>query len=202
MRGAGWPLARPGQAIGLLGGSFDPAHAGHVAVTRAALARLGLDRVWWLVSPGNPLKRDPPADLERRLTCARAVMMHPRVEITALETRLGTRRTAETVPALIRRYPGVRFVWLMGADNLVEFHKWDDWRRIVSLVPIAVLARPGQGLAAQRAVAARVMARARLPQHAARLLARSDPPAWVFLDMPLRDESSTRLRASGLWGKR
>lgn len=120
---AGFPNARPGMCIGLLGGSFDPPHAGHVHITREALKRFGLDAVWWLVSPGNPLKTRGPAPLDRRMAAARAIMRHPRVEVTDIEARLGTRYTAETLAALFARYPGVRFVWLMGADNLASFHR-------------------------------------------------------------------------------
>ena len=123
-----FPHARAGQVIGLLGGSFDPAHSGHVHISKAALQRFGLDRVWWLVSPGNPLKRHGPAPLKDRLQAARAMMQHPRVTVTGIEERLGTRYTAQTITALRARYPGVRFVWLMGADNLAQFHLWQDWQ--------------------------------------------------------------------------
>ena len=116
----GFPVARAGRKIGLLGGSFDPAHEGHAHITREALKRFRLDEVWWLVSPGNPLKTRGPAPIEKRLTQAQRVMRHPRVRITALEQQLGTRFTAETLEALTRRYPGVSFVWLMGADNLAS----------------------------------------------------------------------------------
>ena len=116
------PFATSGQVIGLLGGSFDPAHEGHAHITREALKRFGLDRVWWLLSPGNPLKDHGPAPMAQRKARAQAVMDHPRVEITDIEAQLGTRYTAQTLAALRRRYPGVRFVWLMGADNLAQFH--------------------------------------------------------------------------------
>lgn len=187
------------MAVGLLGGSFDPAHAGHVHITRAALRHFGLDRVVWLASPGNPLKRRGPAPLARRLTEARRLMRHPRVYVTGLETELGTRYTADTVAALVRAYPGVRFVWLMGADNLVRLHHWDDWRRILHTVPVGVLARPGQRMAALTAPAARAFRAARLPYGRSRFLARSTPPVWAFVNIPLRRESSTALRAGGHW---
>lgn len=195
----GWPWFRPGMAVGLLGGSFDPAHAGHVHVTRAALSRFGLDRVVWLASPGNPLKARGPAPLARRLEEARRLMRHPRVLVTGLEAELGTRYTADTVAALVRAYPGVRFVWLMGADNLATLHLWDDWRTILRKVPVGVLARPGQRMAALNAPAARAFRAARLPTSRSRLLARAVPPAWVFANIPLRHESSTALRAGGHW---
>ena len=131
----GLPPAEPGMRVGLLGGSFDPPHAGHVHITRWALKAFRLDRVWWLVSPGNPLKTDAPADLARRVAAARAILRHPRAVVTDLEARLGTRYTAETVARLRRRYPGVRFVWLMGADNLAGFHRWERWTDILEMVP-------------------------------------------------------------------
>ena len=126
----GFPIATRGQRIGLLGGSFDPAHAGHAHITREALRRFGLDRIWWLVSPGNPLKAHGPAPMAERLARARRVMPDPRVSITGLEAELGTRYTAQTLARLGALYPGVRFVWLMGADNLVQFDRWENWREI------------------------------------------------------------------------
>jgi nicotinate-nucleotide adenylyltransferase len=195
----GFPPAGAGQRIGLLGGSFDPAHAGHVHITKQALKRLGLDRVWWLVSPGNPLKREGPAAPLRRLAAARGVMRHPRVSVTDAEARLGTRLTAATLRALRRRYPGVRFVWLMGSDNLTTFHRWDEWDWILRHVPVGVLARPGEQLRAGLSPAARRFARARLPQAHARSLPFRRAPAWVMLTGRMLDLSSTELRALGLW---
>jgi len=185
--------------IGLFGGSFDPPHEGHVHVTKWALKAFGLDRVWWLVSPGNPLKPDAPADLDRRLAAARAIMRRPRVEVTGIEARLGTRTTAGTLAALRPRYPGVRFVWLMGADNLAGFHRWDRWEEILGAVPVGVLARPGQQLAAGLSPAARAFARWRLPASQARVLPFCDPPAWALVPGRMLDLSSTELRALGTW---
>lgn len=193
------PVALPGQRIGLLGGSFDPPHPGHAHITRWALKGFGLDHVWWLVSPANPLKTTAPADLERRLAAARAVMRHPRVAITDLEARLGTRYTAETVAALQRHYPGVRFVWLMGADNLTTFHRWDRWTQILARVPVGVLARPGEQLRAGLSPAARRYARWRLPAHCARALPLAATPAWTLLTGRMLDLSSSDLRARGAW---
>lgn len=181
--------------VGLLGGSFDPAHEGHVAITEAALRQFRLDRVWWLVSPGNPLKLHGPAPMARRIAHARRLVGDPRVSVTDLEQRLGTRMTADTIAALKRVYPGVGFVWLMGSDNLVQFHHWDRWRDIAAAVPIGVLARPGSRTLARQSVAARVMARARLPQSRAGSLASCDPPAWVLVNLPMSRQSSTALRA-------
>lgn len=193
------PVAKRGQVIGLLGGSFDPPHAGHVHISKAALKRFGLDRLWWLVSPGNPLKENGPAPLADRMQAARAMMDHPRVTVTDIEAQLGTRYTAQTLMALRRRYPGVRFVWIMGADNLAQFHLWQDWRWIMETVPIGVLARPGDRIAARMSKAAKVYARARIPGRAAHTLGRMDAPAWAFVNLPMSDQSSTAIRKRGEW---
>ena len=195
----GFPIATKGMVIGLLGGSFDPAHEGHVHLTREAIKRFGLDRVWWLVSPGNPLKARQPAPMADRLARARAVMDDPRVIITDIEAQLGTRYTAETLEALIARYPGVRFVWLMGADNLLQFDRWDRWQDIMQMVPVAVLARPGSRIGARLSKAAEVFWRARVPDALAQRLAQGPLPRWCFLNMPLIATSSSAIRARGEW---
>ncbi|MDR9428425.1 MAG: nicotinate-nucleotide adenylyltransferase [Salibaculum sp.] len=193
------PYARAGQVIGLLGGSFDPAHGGHVDLTRAALRRFGLDRVWWLVSPGNPLKADGPAPLGQRMERAQAVMRHPKVTVTDVEARIGTRRTAQTMAQLQALYPGVRFVWLMGADNLADFHRWGHWREIMHRVPVGVIARPGDRISARLSRAARIYRAQQLSARASILLGRAEPPAWCFVNMPMNAQSSSRLRARGAW---
>lgn len=190
----GFPLTRPGMRIGLLGGSFDPAHAGHVNISEAALRRFRLDRVWWLVSPGNPLKTHAPAPMACRIAAARRILDDPRIVATGIEERLGTRMTADTIDALCRNYPGVRFVWLMGSDNLLQFHHWDRWRDIAAAVPMGILARPGSNGAARHSVAARVLRSARLPQSHAAMLANCDPPAWILINLPMSSQSSTALR--------
>ena len=189
----------PGQRIGLLGGSFDPPHAGHVHITRWALRSFRLDAVWWLVSPGNPLKSHGPAALPRRLAACRALMRHPRVAITGIEAQLGTRYTADTLAALRRRYPRLTFLWLMGADNLAGFHRWERWQSIMQSVPVGVLARPDQQLAAAMSPAARRFARHRLPPHAAGALARHAPPCWALQTGPMSPLSSSAIRARGEW---
>jgi len=193
------PVAKPGQVIGLLGGSFDPAHAGHAHITREAMKRFGLDRVWWLVSPGNPLKAQSPAPLEKRLAAARAVIEHPRVCVTDIEARIGTRYTAETLERLRALYPGVHFVWLMGADNLASFHLWDRWQWIMENVPIGVIARPGQRLPARHPKAADRYPFYRVPAGASQMLGRMQAPAWCFVNIPMVAISSTEIRARGGW---
>ncbi|WP_052265429.1 nicotinate-nucleotide adenylyltransferase [Ruegeria sp. ANG-R] len=193
------PYARPGQVVGLFGGSFDPPHQGHVHVTREAMKAFGLDRVWWLVSPGNPLKKRGPAPLVQRMVAAREVMRHPWVEVTDIEALTGTRATADTLAALRRLYPQVRFVWLMGADNLAQFHRWKDWREIMDSVPVGVVARPGDRISARMSPAARLYAKYRIDGQARHLLGRAQAPAWCFVNVPMVDVSSTELRKRGGW---
>lgn len=194
----GFPSARRGMVIGLLGGSFDPAHEGHVHISREALKRLGLDRIWWLVSPGNPLKPHPPAPLTQRLQRARELAGGDRrVVVSDIEARIGTRATADTLDRLRAIYPGVRFVWVMGADNLAQFHRWGRWRHILRSVPVAVMARPGQGLRGLCSPAARAYAGAR--QDRPERLAGAAAPAWAFVTLPMHDASSTEIRARGEW---
>ena len=186
--------------VGLLGGSFDPPHAGHLHISDIALQRIGLDRVWWLVSPGNPLKARGPAGMERRLETSKRLIDHrPDIIATDLETRLGTRYTADALRKLLRTYPGVRFVWLMGADNLVQFHRWQQWTEIFQMVPIAVLARPGNQVAAGLSIAARRFAAFRLDQRRASALPFREPPCWALLTHPMSPQSSTAIRAGGGW---
>jgi len=189
------PPHAPGMRIGLFGGSFNPPHEGHLHVGRMALARLRLDRLWWLVTPGNPLKeRRGLASLEERMEAARRLARHPRITVTDIETQLGVRYTIDTIRALRARCPGVKFVWIMGADGLASFHRWRDWREIAKLVPMAVVDRPGLTLKSVRAPAAQVLARARIRENAATALPTRKPPAWVFLHGPRSNLSSTAIR--------
>ncbi|MCP8940698.1 nicotinate-nucleotide adenylyltransferase [Alsobacter sp. SYSU M60028] len=193
------PRHAPGLRIGLLGGSFNPPHAAHRLVSETALRRLGLDRVWWLVTPGNPLKDNaglPP--LKARIEAARRVAAHPRIDVTGFEAELGSIYTVDVLAWLSRRCRGVQFVWLMGADNLAGFHRWRRWREIAALTPIAVIDRPGATLRAASAPAARALAAFRLAENDARLLPGHKTPAWVFLHGPRSPLSSTALRARGL----
>ena len=174
-----------GLSIGLLGGSFNPPHAGHALITKIALARLRLDRVWWMFSPGNPLKSDAPAKLEMRVNAAQTVMSDPRLVFTDIESQLDTRYTIDTIKALQARYRGTRFVWLMGEDNLAQFHRWEDGKSIAAAIPIAVFSRPGAGFPALNSRMARTFAHHRLPASKARALPLTRPPAWTLLELSL-----------------
>ena len=196
-----YPTPRPGQTVGLLGGSFDPAHEGHAHITRAALRRFGIDHVWWLVSPGNPLKAQGPASINDRVARAKIVMQHPKVTVTAVEQAIGTRYTAETIKRLQALYPKVRFVWLMGADNLTQLHRWQDWQDIMNRVPVGVIARPGHGARARGSKAAQIFRTARVPSWRSWSLASAKAPAWCFINLPLSHASSTAIRARGEWNR-
>jgi nicotinate-nucleotide adenylyltransferase len=194
------PRYMQGMRVGLLGGSFNPPHLAHRAISLFAIKRLKLDRVWWLVTPGNPLKDDEALrDIDERVDAARAVAHDPRIDVSCLEAVIGTRYTVDTVTYL-RRHTRLRLVWIMGADNLAQFHRWQNWRRIASQVPIAVIDRPPQSFRALAAPAAQALARYRLPENQAGLLADHDAPAWVFLTGMKLNLSSTGLRnPDGSW---
>lgn len=200
--GTGGPAVLPrhakGLRIGLLGGSFNPPHEGHRLLSLVALRRLRLDAVWWLVTPGNPLKDNrelPP--LAARIAAARAVADDPRIAVTGFEARIGTRYSVDTLRYLLRRCPGVRFVWLIGADNARGFHRWRRWQEIAERVPIAVIDRPGATLTAARARFPARFAASRLPEARAAELAGRAPPVWTFLHDVRSPQSSTALRALG-----
>jgi len=190
-----------GMRVGLLGGSFDPPHLAHRAISLFAIKRLQLDRVWWLVTPGNPLKDNGRLhELDERLEAARVVAHDPRIAVTCLESVIGKRYTADTVNFLRRRASQLRFVWIMGADNLAQFHRWQNWQRIATQVPIAVIDRPPQSFRALTAPAAQALARHRIPENKASRLADQRPPAWVFLTGMKLNLSSTGLRnPDGSW---
>jgi nicotinate-nucleotide adenylyltransferase len=183
--------------IGLFGGTFDPPHAAHRAACLLAMHRIGLDRVWWLVTPGNPLKNTGGlAPLAARMVAARALAHHPRIDVSDLEADLGTNYTYATIKYLVRRCPGVHFVWIMGADNLRSFHRWQRWRDIAGLVPIAVVDRLGPSLYSMAGIAGQALAWARIPEAAARTLPERPPPAWIYLHGLKSPLSSTALRAA------
>ena len=198
---SGMPLATQGLRIGLLGGSFDPPHSGHMHISKWAIKEFNLDRIWWLVSPGNPLKQDAPADLDRRLSACNKLVNHPKIIVTDLERVFNTRYTAQTLISLKSQYRGVRFVWLMGADNLAEFHKWDRWQDIMHMLPVGVMARPNQQLAANCSPAARIFRESRLSAQSSNALPFKEAPSWSLLTGPMDDESSSKIRAKGKWTK-
>jgi nicotinate-nucleotide adenylyltransferase len=187
---------RPTRRIGILGGSFNPAHQGHREISLAALALLELDEVWWMVSPQNPLKpADGMAPLAARVDAAKAVAKHPRIKVTDIEARLGTRYTADTLRKLCETRRDCRFVWLMGADNLAQIAEWKDWTQIFHRLPIAVFDRPSYTYKAMAAQAARRFQAFRRPEQAAGRLAITPPPAWTFMHHRLNPISATEIRA-------
>ena len=189
------PGLRVGLRVGLFGGSFDPPHDGHLHVAREALRRLRLDQVWWIVSPGNPLKARPGASLAARVDAARRLLgRRPRIRVSACEATFGTRYTVDTVARLQAGGTRHRFVWIMGADNFARLHHWKAWSRLLARVPVAVLPRPGEQLGAGLSLAARRFARYRLPPRSAAGLALRRPPCWCLLLAPQSPRSSTRLR--------
>ena len=189
------PLAMPGQRIGLLGGSFNPPHEGHRHISVEAMRRLGLDQVWWLVSPGNPLKsHNGLPTITERIEAAGDVAAHPGIIVTGFEEALGSPYTAETLSYLKRRLPLVHFVWLMGADNLAQIHRWRHWRTIFSTFPIAIVDRPGWRHRALASPAANLFGNYILPETKARRLPLAAAPTWTVLSIPLSNLSSTQLR--------
>jgi nicotinate-nucleotide adenylyltransferase len=184
-----------GLRIGLLGGSFNPAHEGHLHVSDVALKRLGLDYVWWLVSPQNPLKAvHGMASLNERLTGARRITTHsPRICVTDIEAQIDTRYTIDTVARLQQRFPALRFVWLMGSDNLMTFHHWRHWQDLADRIPIAVVVRPGTVLAPLTSRAAQHLAAFKSADE--RSLAIAPPPAFAILDARRSPASATGIRA-------
>jgi nicotinate-nucleotide adenylyltransferase len=184
------------RRIGLLGGSFNPAHEGHRHISLLALKRLRLDQVWWMVTPQNPLKSTrETAPFDERMRAAARVARHPRIRVTDVERKLGTQHTADTLALLLPRFPNCRFVWLMGADNLLQVSDWKDWQRIFRLVPIAVFSRPPYSKPAVMARSALVFADSRVAEWRGGSLATLMPPAWVFLHTPPHAGSATRIRA-------
>jgi nicotinate-nucleotide adenylyltransferase len=190
------PTHAPGMRVGLFGGSFNPAHEGHRMVAVQCLKRLALDAVWLLASPGNPLKQNHNlAPLVDRVKATRALMAHPRIEVTGFEAEHGFRYSFDTLSFLRESCRGVKFVWIMGADNMVQFERWERWRDIADLMPIAVYARPGSLHRATASKAATVLKAFRIPENEAETLADRDPPAWVYLRGVMSGQSSTAIRA-------
>ncbi len=197
-RAARLPMVSPRMRIGLLGGSFNPAHAGHVEISLTALKRLGLDQVWWVVTPGNPLKRSSKLlGVSLRVEAARKIANHPRIAVTGFPGEKGPPYTVDLLTELKRRHPAVSFVWLMGADNLAEFHRWRSWQRIFETAPIAVLDRPGFRLKARASQAATRFQEFHVDESDAQGLARMTPPAWTIITHRLSPLSSTEIRGEG-----
>lgn len=191
------PPVFPGQRIGVMGGSFNPPHDGHRIVAETALKRLGLDYLWWVVTPGNPLKQKaglPPAS--KRIALARKFASGPRMKLTSFEEDLKTPYTAATLSFLKRRYPLVRFIWIMGADNLASFDRWQNWRGIARAMPVAVVDRPGWRFEALSSHAALALKARRISEANAPAIFKREPPAWVFLTSRLSPLSSSELRRS------
>ena len=192
------PRWAPGQRIGLLGGSFNQPHEGHLLASRLALRRLRLDRLWLLVTPGNPLKESAGLPtLSQRIEAARAMAQDPRIAVTGFEAEIGARFTHDSIAWLVRRAPGVRFVWIMGADNLRQFHLWRRWRDIAALVPIAVVDRPGSTLSALNSRAGAALAPFRVAERDSARFAERRAPAFIFLHGPRSGLSSTAIRRVG-----
>ncbi|MEO9336358.1 nicotinate-nucleotide adenylyltransferase [Mesorhizobium sp. SB112] len=189
------PHVEKGMQVGLFGGSFNPAHAGHSLVAEIALRRLALDQLWWMVTPGNPLKSTRElAPLSRRLKLSEGIAKDPRIKVTAFEASYNVRFTADTLALIKARNPGVEFVWIMGADNLRDFHRWQSWRQIAMTFPIAVIDRPGATLAFLSSMLAKTFDYARIDEIDAPRLARMKAPAWTFIHGPRSSLSSTAIR--------
>ena len=185
------------RTVGLLGGSFNPAHEGHRHISLYALKMLGLDAVWWMVSPQNPLKtKKGMASLKSRMASAVKASHHPRIHVTDIERHLHTRYTADTLAALKQHFPRTRFIWLMGDDNLLQIHRWQEWQKIFALVPVAVLDRPPRGNSVKSCPALETFRHALKTQEQAQLLKTHKPPIWTILHIPLNNTSATAIRKS------
>ena len=181
--------------VGILGGSFDPAHEGHLEITHAALEFLDLDYIWWLVSPGNPLKNDNEiSSFENRFYSAKNMADDPRIIVTDLEQKLGTKYTIDTLEKIIYNHPNHKFIWLMGADNLAQFNQWKDWRKIADTVPFAIFNRPSYSKQSMQSVAATELREFRIDEKNAGLLYKLKPPAWIYYTLSKNPMSSTEIR--------
>lgn len=192
-RPAGVNCAKPGPKVGLFGGSFNPAHAGHMLVAECGLRQVGLDEVWWLVSPGNPLKQSTDNYAERKQSVI-DLGLPPQMKISEMEQDFGTRYTADMLARAHVKWPRHNFVWLMGADNLRQFPKWKNWRGIFDTLPIVVIGRPGEAVKARLSKAARLYANARVNEQSAHILPGACTPCWTYLTPPLNSLSSTAIR--------
>ena len=192
----GVPLVLKRQKIGLLGGSFDPAHKAHLHISKYALKYFDLDQVWWMLTPSNPLKKNSPSPINDRFNAAKPLVQHPRIFVTKIEDELNTVYTAQTLRLIEKRFPNVKFIWLMGADNLFQFDKWVNWTEIVHRVPIGILARPDHTLAPLKSKMARTFSYCRLRASQSRKLGNLEAPYWCYKNLPLLNVSSSQIRAS------
>ena len=190
----GFPSVEPGLTIGLLGGSFDPPHEGHVHITKLALKIFNLSKIWWLVCPENPIKSVTPSDLNSRFLASKKIMKHPSVVITDLERKFKTKYTFQTLIKLKKLYPSTKFVWLMGADNLINFHHWKNCDWIMKNIPVGVLARPEEQIKAGLSRTAIKFGNYRLPKEKSIILSNYIPPVWTLSNGPMRNISSTEIR--------
>lgn len=190
----GFPSVEPGLTIGLLGGSFDPPHEGHVHITKLALKIFNLSKIWWLICPENPIKSVTPSDLNSRFLASKKIMKHPSVIITDLEKKFKTKYTFQTLIKLKKLYPSTKFVWLMGADNLINFHHWKNWDWIMKNIPVGVLARPEEQIKAGLSRTAIKFGNYRLPKEKSIILSNYIPPVWTLSTGPMRNISSTEIR--------
>ena len=190
----GFPSVEPGLTIGLLGGSFDPPHEGHVHITKLALKIFNLSKIWWLVCPENPIKSVTPSDLNSRFLASKKIMKHPSVVITDLERKFKTKYTFQTLIKLKKLYPSTKFVWLMGADNLINFHHWKNWDWIMKNIPVGVLARPEEQIKAGLSHTAIKFGKYRLPKEKSIIISNYIPPVWTLSTGPMRNISSTEIR--------
>jgi len=189
------PHAERGMVVGLFGGSFNPPHPGHALVAEIAIRRLGLNQLWWMVTPGNPLKsRSALAPLSERIALSEAILHDPRIKVTAFEQSMGVPYTATTLKRVRERNPHVHFIWIMGADSMRTFHRWQKWQEIARTLPIAVIDRPGSTLAYLSSKMARTFDYARVDEDDARALWRKPAPAWTFIHGRRSALSSTELR--------
>ena len=193
----GFPSVEPGLTIGLLGGSFDPPHEGHVHITKLALKIFNLSKIWWLVCPENPIKSVTPSDVNSRFLASKIIMKHPSVVITDLERKFKTKYTFQTLIKLKKLYPSTKFVWLMGADNLINFHHWKNWDWIMKNIPVGVLARPEEQIKAGLSRTAIKFGNYRLPKEKSIILSNYIPPVWTLSTGPMRNISSTEIRKKG-----
>ena len=190
----GFPSVEPGLTIGLLGGSFDPPHEGHVHITKLALKIFNLSKIWWLICPENPIKSVTPSDLNSRFLASKKIMKHPSVIITDLERKFKTKYTFQTLIKLKKLYPSTKFVWLMGADNLINFHHWKNCDWIMKNIPVGVLARPEEQIKAGLSRTAIKFGNYRLPKEKSIILSNYIPPVWTLSTGPMRNISSTEIR--------